>query len=215
MHETTMKALNVTMVALGCYAVATASAAPEPRTLVQRLAREAPSTVAFTEARFSKLLREPLVVSGELAYLGAGNFDRRVTSPHRETTAVRGNTVRIEREGQRARSLVLERAPELEGFLTAFSALLAGDFTSLERSFAIAADGDEAGDWALELTPLDERARRRVIVIRIYGNGDELRCLATNDTKGTGSVVMLREQWPAAVSPAASFDALISHCHGR
>lgn len=210
-----MTARSVAVAAFACFAVATASAAPDARTLVQRLAREAPSSVAFTEARFSKLLRQPLLVTGELVYLGAGSLDRRVTSPYRETTTVRGNTVRIEREGQGARSLALERAPELEGFLNAFGALLAGDSAVLEKNFALAAEGDEAGDWALELTPLDERARRRAIMIRIYGSGAELRCVATNDTKDTGSVVMLGDQPSAAVAPASSFDALIAHCRGR
>ena len=137
-----MSACNAALVALGCLAAAAASAAPDARTLVGKLAREAPSSVAFTEARFSSLLRQPLVVSGELGYLGAGSLDRRVTSPYRETITIRGSTVRIEREGEEVRSFALERAPELEGFLKAFGALLAGDSTALEKTFAIAANGD-------------------------------------------------------------------------
>ena len=210
-----MSVRNAALSALACLAVATASAAPDARTLVGRIAREAPSSTAFTEARFSKLLRQPLVVSGELAYLGAGSLDRRVTSPFREMTTIRGNTVRIEREGEDARSFALGRVPELEGFLTAFGALLAGDSAALERTFAIAANGDEAGKWTLELTPLDERVRRRVIAIRIYGSGDELDCVATSDTQETGSVMMLGGRPPAAISPASSFDDLIAHCRGR
>jgi hypothetical protein len=208
-----MSLRGAALAALGCLAAA-ASAAPDARTLVARLERTAPSSIAFTEARFSKLLRRPLVVSGELAYLGAGSLDRRVTSPHRETTTIRGNAVRIEREGQDVRSFALDRVPELEGFLLAFGALLAGDSTALETTFAIAADGDEGGDWTLELTPLDERARRREIVIRIYGNGDELRCVATSDTDETGSVTVLGDP-SAAISAASSFEDLLAHCRGR
>ena len=51
LHETTMSARNAALAALGCLAAATASAAPDARTLVEKLAREAPSSVAFTEAR--------------------------------------------------------------------------------------------------------------------------------------------------------------------
>jgi hypothetical protein len=206
---------HAALATVGLLAVATASAAPDARALVERLAREAPSSIAFTEARFSKLLRRPLVVSGELAYLGAGNLDRRVTSPHRETTTIRGNSVRIQREGQDARSFSLERVPELEGFLLAFGALLAGDSASLQRTFAIGADGDEAADWLLELTPLDARARGRVLTIRIYGRGDQLRCLATSATDETGSVTLLGDQPPAGSAAASSFDDLIAHCRGR
>jgi Outer membrane lipoprotein carrier protein LolA-like len=210
-----MSTCRAAFAALGCLVAATAAAAPDAQTLVKKLAREAPSTVAFTEARFSSLLRRPLVVSGELGYLGADALDRRVTSPYRETTTIRGGTVRIEREGQDARSFALERAPELEGFLTAFAALLAGDSAALGTTFALAANGDEAGDWTLELTPLDERARRRVSMIRIYGSGDTLRCLATIDTQETGSVMLLGGESPVAISPASSFDDLIAHCRGR
>ncbi len=210
-----MSVCNAALMAVGCLAVATASAAPDARTLVEKLARESPSSVAFTEARFSSLLRQPLVVSGELGYLGGGSLDRRVTSPYRETITIRGSTVRIEREGEEVRSFALERAPELEGFLKAFGALLAGDSTALEKTFAIAANGDDAGDWTLELTPLNERARRRVSMIRIYGNGDELHCLATIDTKETGSIMLLGDQPSVTISPASSFDDLIAHCRGR
>lgn len=210
-----MSASKTALVVLGCLAAAAASAAPDARTLVERLARESPSSVAFTEARFSSLLREPLVVSGELGYLGGGSLDRRVTSPYRETITIRGSTVRIERDGEEVRSFALERAPELEGFLKAFGALLAGDSTALEKTFAIAANGDDAGDWTLELTPLNERARRRVRMIRIYGNGDELHCLATIDTQETGSVMLLGDQTSATISPASSFDDLLAHCRGR
>jgi hypothetical protein len=210
-----MSLRDAALAALGFVAVTTASAAPDARALVARLAREAPASIAFTEARFSKLLRRPIVVSGELAYLGAGSLDRRVTNPHRETTTIRGTAVRIEREGQDVRSFALDRVPELEGFLTAFGALLAGDSAALERTFAIAANGDEAGDWTLELTPLDERARRREILIRIYGRGDELRCVATSDTKEGGSITVLGRRPPAAISPASSFEDLIADCRGR
>jgi Outer membrane lipoprotein carrier protein LolA-like len=210
-----MSACNAALVVLGCLVAATAGAAPDARTLVEKLARESPSTVAFTEARFSSLLRQPLVVSGELGYLGGGSLDRRVTSPYRETITIRGSTVRIEREGEEVRSFALERAPELEGFLKAFGALLAGDSAALEKTFAIAATGDDIGDWTLELTPLNERARRRVSMIRIYGSGDELQCLATIDTKETGSVMLLGGEPSATISSASSFDDLIAHCRGR
>jgi hypothetical protein len=210
-----MSAYNAALAALVCLAAATASAAPDARALVQRLARAAPSTIAFTEARFSRLLRGPLVVSGELAYLGPRSLERRVTSPHRETTTIRGNTVRIEREGQEARSFALERMPELEGFLMAFGALLDGDSTALERTFAVAADGDEAEGWTLVLTPVSARARRREIVLRIFGQGDGLRCLATSDTNGAGSVTVLGDQPSPAIAAETSFDELIAHCRGR
>ena len=73
--------------------------------------------MAFTEVRFSSLLREPLVVSGELGYSGAGSLERRVTAPVPRDDDDRGESVRIERDGEAPRSFALKRAPELQGFV--------------------------------------------------------------------------------------------------
>jgi hypothetical protein len=135
--------------------------------------------------------------------------------PYNETTAIRGNTARIERDGQGARTFTLDRAPDLAVFLSAFGALLAGDLGTLEQSFAIAASGDETGDWTLELTPLDTRVRRRVRMIAINGTADELRCLAISDTNETGSVVLLGDQGSTGNLAASSFEDLVAHCRGR
>ena len=99
-------------------ATTAASAAPDSDTLIARLARPPPASVAFAEVRFSALLREPLVVSGTLKYEGSGVLQRHVETPYRESTTIRDETVRIERDGESARTFALRRAPELRGLLT-------------------------------------------------------------------------------------------------
>ena len=97
---------------------------------------QAPSSVAFHRgAVLEACCASRSSCRASSRYLGADSLDRRVTSPYRETTTIRGNTVRIEREGQDARSFALERVPELEGFLTAFGALLAGDCCRARKDF--------------------------------------------------------------------------------
>ena len=85
--------------------------------LIGRLAKPAPATIAFREVRFSPLVDEPLIVAGELGYAGPTSLDRRVTQPYRETVSIRGESVRVEREGEPTRSFGLNRAPELRGLL--------------------------------------------------------------------------------------------------
>src|SRR4030095_15854366 len=93
-----------------------------------------------------------------------------VTEPYHETVAIRGESVRVEREGEPVRSFGLNRAPELRVLLSGFTALLTGDPGVLERSFKVAASGsDEA--WTLELTPSDARARRRFPQVVGEGRG--------------------------------------------
>jgi hypothetical protein len=201
------------LLALTVFAISTGpiAAAPDATTLIAGLARRAPTSIAFAEVRFSSLLREPLIVSGELSYHGPSNLERRVTQPYRETTAIRGDSVSVEREGEELRTFALQRAPELEGFLGAFGSLLAGDAPALMEAFAVTASGDDAA-WKLELTPLDSRARRRLQAIVIQGSGTEPRCFATLDTQGGGSVMLVGAAAAVPVPAAASLDGLVAQC---
>lgn len=186
-------------------------AGPDGAQLIAGLARTPPATIAFSEARFSSLLREPLIVSGELGYGGPGAFERRVTQPYRETTVIHGDSVSVEREGERPRTFALQRAPELKGFVSAFSSLLAGDAAALERVFTVSASGGDAA-WRLELTPIDPRARRRLRAIVIHGSGVEPKCFATLDTQGGGSVMLVDATAQASVPADASLDGLLAQC---
>ena len=158
--------------------------------LIQRLARPAPATIDFAEVRFSALLKQPLIVSGTLGYAGPATLDRHVTRPYREDTEIRGESVRVSREGEPVRSFALKRAPELSGLLTAFTALLAGDHDAVSREFDVAASGDEAL-WHIKLTPRDARVRKRVPGIDIDGRKDLPRCFAIANDNGGASVMLL------------------------
>jgi hypothetical protein len=191
--------------------VSTAAAAPDARSLIAGLAREVPSTTVFVEARFSSMLREPLVVSGELWYGGPADLERRVTKPLRETTTVRGDSVRVEREGEAARTFGLKRSPQLAGYLAAFGALLAGDAAALEEAFVISVAGEDAA-WTLVLTPRDERARRRIAAIEVRGGRSEPHCVATRDQEAGGSVLLLGAAAAVPIAPDASLDAVLMRC---
>jgi hypothetical protein len=171
-------------------ALCATAAALDAQALIGRLAKPAPATVAFREVRFSMLVNEPLIVAGELVYTDATSLDRRVTQPSRETVAIRGESVRVEREGSPPRSFGLNRAPELRGLLSGFTALLAGDPAALERNFSIAANGSDAA-WTLELTPTDKRAQRRLQQIVVNGRADLPQCFTMLTANGGASVLLL------------------------
>lgn len=165
-------------------------AALDTRALIRRLAKPAPATIAFTEIRFSPLLQQPLVVSGTLGYNGPTALDRHVARPYREDTEIRGESVKVSREGEPVRSFALKRAPELQGLLKAFTALLAGDQVEVEKDFSVAAMGDETL-WQLILTPSDARARRRVKQVEIDGHEGTPRCFAVVNANEGASVMLL------------------------
>ena len=165
-------------------------AAPDTQALIRRLGKSAPASIDFTEIRFSPLLQQPLVVSGTLGYNGPAALDRHVIRPYREDTEIRGESVKVTRAGEPVRSFALKRAPELQGLLKAFTALLAGDQTEVEKDFTVTAMGDETA-WQLILTPRDARARRRVKQVEIDGHEGTPRCFAVVNANEGASVMLL------------------------
>jgi len=192
---------------------ATPAAALDADALIARLARPAPASIAFTEVRVSPLLREPLVVSGELEFSGPTSLDRHVRKPYREDTSIRGESVRVEREGEQARSFALKRAPELRGLLTGFSSLLTGDAQGLKRSFDVQAQGTEQS-WTLQLLPLDARARKRLQKLEIVGHDATPRCFSLLNGDGGASVMVLGEA-AASVAEKVTLESLQKLCEGH
>jgi len=179
--------------------------------LIARLAKPAPASIAFREVRFSSLVNEPLIVSGELAYAGPASLDRRVSAPYQETIEIRGESVRVEREGERPRTFGLNRAPELRGLLSGFSGLLTGDPAAIERSFRADASGSD-DSWTLQLTPADARAQRRLQQIVVSGRGDVPRCFTMLTADGGASILLLGDMARRELPAPTTRDALEQLC---
>ena len=160
-----------------------------------------------------QVLDRPLVVSGELAWLGGDTLERHVQKPHEETARIAQGKVSQQREGKGERSFSLERAPQLKVLVDSFVALLGGDASRLRRAFAIARRGDVHGAWSLTLTPRDLAVARTVASIRIDGEGREARCMWMQEADGDVAVDLLGDL--AAKMPAApTREALAALCKG-
>lgn len=138
-----------------------------------------------------KVLDRPLVVSGELAWLGGDKLERTVTSPHAERFTIAGGEVTQERAGKRTRTFSLRHAPQLQGLLDSFVALLSGDAGRLGEAFAIRRQDAGGREWSLLLSPRDERVARSVASIRIDGRGNEPRCMVMQEAGGDTAVDLL------------------------
>jgi len=189
------------------------AATPDIDALLKQLARPAPSSTPFVEAHFSPLLSRPLLVSGQLEYLGSDALARSVQQPYQERTDIAGDTVTITRGSGRPRKFSLQRAPELKLLLGSFTALLSGNRAALEQQFSLAADGDEH-HWSLQLTPLDARVHARIRAIKVEGANGEPRCLTTTEADEAVTVMLLSDA--ARVSPPKNVDRawLDARCAG-
>jgi hypothetical protein len=183
------------------------------RALVNSMGRPAPARTAFAEARFLKMLDQPLVVSGELAWLGEDRLERRVEHPNREVSTIANGEVTQQREGRPPRQFSLKRAPQLQILLDSFVALLGGDAARLEGAFTIQHTVDDSKHWTLTLTPRDATLARTVSSIEIDGRDNEPRCMRMQEADGDLAVDLLGAL--AAKMPATPTRvALVALCKG-
>jgi len=176
----------------------------EAAALIARLARPAPASTAFTEVRFVRLLRKPLVLRGQLDYNGPGQLGKRVDAPYRETTKIAAGAVEVTREGRTPRHFDLQRAPELQALLTGFSALLGGDADSLRQFYTISVV-ENATTWTLTLAPLTPSQHLRALVVDAAAG--EPHCFTVQQSDGDSSTLLLgplaAKPLPQPLTPAA------------
>jgi hypothetical protein len=170
---------------------APATTASSASALIAALGQPAPAHTAFAEARFLQVLERPLVVSGELSWLGGDQLQRRVDHPQQETATIANGEVTQQRAGKSPRHFSLKRAPQLQVLLDSFVALLSGDAGRLQQAFEIRQTGDVSGAWTLTLLPRDAKVAKTVASITIDGFARESRCMHMQEADGDLAVDLL------------------------
>lgn len=138
-----------------------------------------------------QVLDRPLVISGELAWLGGDKLQRRVDQPKPETFTIADGEVTQQRAGKKPRHFSLARAPQLQVLLDSFVALLSGDASRLQQAFDIRHSGDPAGHWTLSLTPRDAQVAKTIAGITIDGYAKESRCMQMQEADGDLAIDLL------------------------
>ncbi len=139
---------------------------------------------------FARLLKQPLVLRGQLDYAGAEKLGKRVDSPYKETTTIADGKATIERDGRGAKTFGLDHAPELQALLASFSALLGGDAETMNRYYAVTATTHNH-TWMLDLQPRSASLARHLKDIVIDGRDKEPRCFTMTQGDGDASVMLL------------------------
>ena len=174
----------------GASASRSETAAPA-QPLIAALGQPAPARTPFAEARFLKMLDKPLVVSGELAWLGGDQLQRRVDHPNPETASIAKGEVTLQRAGKSVRTFSLSHAPQLQVLLDSFVTLLSGDSSRLQQAFTISQTGQASGAWTLTLTPRDAKVAKTVTSIVIDGDGKQSRCMQMQEADGDLAIDLL------------------------
>jgi hypothetical protein len=203
--------LTSLLLPLACIATP-APDADDANALIASLHRPAPARTPFAEARFMRVLDKPLIVSGELGWLGEDRLERRVDTPTKEVSTIADGEVTQQRDGKKPRTFSLTRAPQLKVLLDSFVAMLAGDPSRLSQSFEVTL-GRDADRWALTLTPRDARVAKQIARIQVYGSGTLARCMRMDEADGDMSIDLLGDL--ATKMPAEpTREGLIAQCGG-
>lgn len=160
-----------------------------------------------------KVLDKPLVISGELAWLGGDRLERTVEHPNHEVSTIGNGEVSQQREGRSPRSFSLKRAPQLQLLLDSFVALLGGDASRLDQAFVVQHSDDGANHWTLTLTPRDAKLVQTVSRIDIHGSGNEPHCMLMQEADGDIAIDLLGA-YAARMPAAPTRDALATICKG-
>lgn len=161
--------------------------------------------------RFVSVLKQPLVLEGHLHYGGAGELGKDVDAPYRETTAISHGKVEVRRAGKPAQRFSLERAPELQALLAAFSALLGGDAPTLARYYDIVASAD-GERFSLTLTPRLPELAKHLREVIVDGRGNEPECFAFRQNDGDSNVMLLGPLLAAPLPDPPTPAALATLC---
>ncbi len=169
------------MLLVTALSAAPVAAAPETAsdhsltTLVQGLATADNEAMAFEETRPSRLLAEPLTVSGIL-YRDDQRLVRETTSPRSETQILSEDHFEVRRPGGFRQRFSLGRAPELAALRQALLAMLDGDVDRLDSHFSHDLNWDDEV-WTLTLRPVDTAMAERIDQLTLSGHAQQLESM--------------------------------------
>ena len=190
---------------------ADAPAPVESGWILSRLAQPAPMRTSFVEVRGSRLLKNPLRLSGEYRRPDDQTLVREVRTPYAETTTMRGDQASISRPGKPVRNFAISRAPQLAGMQAGFGALLSGDAKAIGRDFNLATSGTRQ-QWQMVMTPKQATLKQHVRDITLYGRGSELHCIETRAIRGEEVQRTLLASAARSVTAATSGTQLVALC---
>jgi len=209
-----MRVFRDALAAFALTAMATvATAAPGlAETLLAGVAKTPPVSTPFVLVSYRGMLDRPLVVSGSLRWLGGDNMERDIAKPFKETAKIADGTITVQRGGSEVQRMPLARAPQAGAMLAGFRALLGGDVSTLQKDFALSAQGSEAR-WVITLIPRTDALKRQLTSLVVDGRDREPRCLTMTDANGDSSITLvgaMAEQGLRSAAPLES--ALAARC---
>jgi hypothetical protein len=191
-----LAARAILLPALTCVLLAGATALADPPdatldSILASLAQRRHGHVLYSEQIDSPLLKRPLQTSGELFFDAPDRLEKRTLKPTAQDLLVEGDVVTIVRGTHRS-SMRLSDYPQLSPLLNGMRATLAGDRSTLEKSFQVAVNA-QASSWELTLQPLASEKKPAYTRILIRGVGDIVQGVTLERVTGERTTMTLSE----------------------
>jgi outer membrane lipoprotein-sorting protein len=174
----------------------TGAAAQEPWGLPQLMAalgQVKSASGQFTERKTMRMLTQPLISSGRLAYVAPSHIEKVTASPIPERLVMDGDRVTIvSGPGSDTHTFSVADYPQIGGLIEGIRATLAGDLPTLERIYTIRLSGTPAA-WDLQLVPKDGDLAHFVKRIDFRGDGNRVRTIDTEGSDGDRSEMTIVE----------------------
>lgn len=137
-------------------------------TVLENTAVTPPASVGFREVRHNPLFKAPMVLTGYLEYIEAGQLRKVIETPFEEAFLINKDHIEVERNGK-IQKIPLNKSKFLKTMLGGIEAILAGRAEQLASAFSYELTGTSSS-WSLRLKPLSRSASRHLKSLLVTGN---------------------------------------------
>jgi len=161
--------------------------------LMATLAQVKSATGQFTERKTMRMLTQPLIASGRLAYVAPSHIEKVTLSPLPERLVMEGDRVTVvSGPNNEMHTFSVADFPQIGGLVEGIRATLAGDLPTLERLYTTRLSGTPA-TWDLQLVPRSADLAHVAKWIEFRGEGNRIRTIDTEDGDGDRSEMTIVE----------------------
>ena len=137
-------------------------------TVLENTAVTPPASVGFREVRHNPLFKAPMVLTGYLEYIEAGQLRKVIETPFEEAFLINKDHIEVERNGK-IHKIPLNKSKFLKTMLGGIEAILAGRAEQLASAFSYELTGTSSS-WSLRLKPLSRSVSRHLKSLLVTGN---------------------------------------------
>jgi hypothetical protein len=136
-------------------------------TVLKNTAVTPPASVEFREVRHNPLFKVPMVLTGYLEYIEAGQLRKVIETPFEEAFLINKDHIEVERNGK-IQKIPLNKSKFFKTMLGGIEAILAGQAEHLASVFSYELTGT-SNSWSLRLEPLSRSVSRHLKSLLVTG----------------------------------------------